>query len=195
MYVIYQALSEHTNISIHRYAINFWLHRQTFPANLCYEIAMEERKKNADRFVIWASRYETGRLISVILSVYSWTSPVFLPSSPPHYREIPYCLFVHFASLFCAFSFSLLPSSSFLSSSAILHPRQRAVYRSAPTVFQPFLLTPRTNILRLSATSTPRRSFHIVWASSFSKPACSVDKDRRDRKRRPTAGGKEWGVE
>lgn len=122
------------------------------------------------------------------------SSPVFL--LPFHYREILYCLFVRFASLFSTtlsfFTFLFL-SFSLLIESAIRYPRRRAVYRSAPPVFQPSLPTPRTNILWLSATSTPHRSFLcVVWTSSFSTPACSIDKDRRDGKRRPTVVGGGW---
>lgn len=129
---------------------------------------------------------------------------LFLDSSL-RYFSFPFTtarFYIVFLSVSRLFSLRLSPFSTFLflsfsllTESAIRYPRRRAVCRSAPPVFQPSLPTPKTNILRLSATSTPRRSFLcVVWTSSFSTPACSVDKDRRDRKRRPTAveGGWEW---
>lgn len=101
-----------------------------------------------------------------------------------------YILFLPISRLFPALPLLFLlffSVFSLLTESAILHPRQRAVCRSAPPVFQPSSPTLRANTLRLSATFTPHRSFLVVWASSFSTPACSVDKDRCDRKRRPTS--------
>jgi len=178
---------------------NFWLHRQIFLSNLCYEIALAKRRKNADRFGVQTSRYETGRLISVILSIYPWTLLRYF--SFPFTTARFYIVFLSVSRLFSLRSSPFLAflffSFSLFTESAIRYPRRRAVCRSAPPVFQPSLPTPRTNILRLSATSTPHRSFLcVVWTSSFSTPACSVDKDRRDRKRRPTAvrEGWEWVV-
>lgn len=80
--------------------INCWLYRQTFPANLCYETAIwgGERRKNVDR--VRTSRYETGRLISVILSVYPWTPPVFLLPFHPTARF--YIVFLSVSRLFSA---------------------------------------------------------------------------------------------
>lgn len=159
--------------------------------------SIAKRRKNADRFGVRTSRYETGRLISVILSVYPWTLLRYFSS--PFTTARFYIVFLSISRLFSLrlspFPTFLFLSFSLLTESAIRYPRRRTVCRSAPPVFQPSLPIPRTNILRLSATSTPRRSFLcVVWTSSFSTPACSVDKDRRDRKRRPTAvgGEREW---
>lgn len=138
---------------IYRGAIHFWLRKQTFLSHLCYEIALAKRRKNADRSGLRDTKPGDWSASSCpsIPGLFSGISP---PLSLPRDSILSFCPFrVSFLCVSLLFlSFSLLIES------AIRYPRRRAVCRSAPPVFQPSLPTPRTNILRLSATSTPHRS-------------------------------------
>lgn len=150
----------------------------------------KRRRKNANRFGVRTSRYETERLISVILSVYPWTPPVFLPPLSPSRDSI---------FSFCPFRVSFPPRSLPLPPTFlfVFPPHGISHSPSAPesclqiraTGFPAFLAHPKGEHPPTHGHIYPSpQSFLVVWASSFSMPACSIDKDRHYRRRKVREG-------